>query len=512
MAGNAPPLVIPIKLDAASALAQLQKLEDKHKETARESKKHTDETTAGFSSATVQAASLMATLGGISALKGMMDQFGQATIASTNELKKMAEDFINLRDRARELAAVVGKKGDVQFTQEQLHFGTETGFADPGAAVDYRTAFQGEANQYQGRFKSPEEFAEFEKAAARLGNQYHVPAATMAKVAGMVVRTGPKEGQTSEEMMKRLGGALSTQMAGSGSISELAGQLGRMSGMVGEGNAFKDVGEAAVATRMAAETNLPEAYTWATEMRTGVLDIATDKDQAHAKALGITAETSNFDAIKKLAKAQSESGENMDVFLGKYFKQKRIKDAFRDSIKAYNNNVMTMGMEDVNSRQAGETEAGTKAFFDDPLQGGKLDTEKARLAEKQGEMGTDKAILAPFLTRAKTELADIENDPKWKMATTMMDYVTRPARSMKGQGYSGFEQMELAQAMRDVRKEAEAQGIDTSMAPSITGGKQSDVEHWLAELVKLTRQMRDQAAAATAPKPLAAPVAKPATR
>ena len=247
--------------------------------------------------------------------KQMLDLLSQGAIQASQDLKRMAEEFINLRDRARELAGVLGKPGNIEFTKEQLQFAAETGFGEAGKAVDFRTAFQGEANQYAGRFKTPEEFEKFEKEAARLGNQNNVPPDVMAKIAGMAIRTGPEKGQTSQGQMQRLGGAFKTMMAGSGAIGELAGQLSRMSGLVGPSNAFETMEQAAVSTpHVRGDQPARSAYTWATEQRTGVIELATDKDQDKAKELGITPETTNFQAIKQLSEAQAKSGQNMDVF------------------------------------------------------------------------------------------------------------------------------------------------------------------------------------------------------
>ena len=81
-------------------------------------------------------------------LAKLVDDLSSLTVIEAAELAKMAQEFIALRDRGRELAGVMGKAGDAQFTLEQAQFGAETGFADPGKAVDFRTAFQGEAQQY----------------------------------------------------------------------------------------------------------------------------------------------------------------------------------------------------------------------------------------------------------------------------------------------------------------------------------------------------------------------------
>jgi len=441
--------------------------------------------------------------------KQMLDMLSQGAIQASQDLKRMADEFINLRDSARELAGVLGTPGNIEFTKDQLKFAADTGFADPSKAVDFRTAFQGEANQYAGRFNDPKEFEQFEKEAARLGNQNNVPANVMAKIAGMAIRTGPEQGQTSENQMQRLGGSFKTMMAGSGSIAELAGQLSRMSGLVGKDNAFKTMEEAAVSTRMAAETNLPEAYTTATEIRTGVIELSTDeKKEEKAKELGITPETTNFEAIKKLSDAQKTSGQNMAVFLKNIFPMKKIQDSFRDSIKAYRDGVTALGLKDAAKVTAGQIEAETSKFFVDPLQSGMLATEKAKTNVAEGALGEDRATIAPFMQRAKTKLAPTELSYRRKMANTFMDTTFGWLKGSMGQGYKGFEEMETTVAMRDITRQAQAAGIDTSNPPSITTAPQRDVEHYMADLVRLTKEANDKRNA-QAQRPLAAPAPQP---
>ena len=437
----------------------------------------------------------------------MLDALSQGAVQASQDLKRMAEEFIGLRDRARELAGVLGKPGNIEFTKEQIGFAAETGFANAGKAIDFRTAFQGEAQQYADRFKDAGEFAKFEKEAARLGNQNNVPPDVMAKIAGMVIRTGPKEGQTAESQMQRLGGSFKTMMAGSGAIGELSGQLGRMSGLVGEGNAFKTVEEAAVSTRMAAETNLPEAYTWATEMRQGVIELATDKDQEKAKELGITPETTNFDAIKRLSAAQRASGQNMDVFLSKYFPQKRIRDAFRDSIKAYNNGVMAKGLKDAAAVVPGQIEGETAAYFADPTQGGRLAMEKGRTALAEAQYSEERALVEPQLERARGETVAQRSSPIAKAITAMGE--TGMFRWLKG-GFSGTEGLEYWKAYQNTRQEAEQAGVDVSAVqqPGALAGQRT-LEHAMAQLIMLTKEANDHRARA-ATKPLSAPAPQPA--
>jgi hypothetical protein len=503
------PLEIPLHLNSAQALAELRKLGQVGTEAGKDVEKGAkgaQDSHEGLAGAMRRVNIEMAA---ISMGKQALDALAAGAVQASQDLAKMAQEFIVLRDRGRELAGVLNVKGDTAFTIEQAKFGAETGFADPGKAVDYRTAFQGEANQYAGKFTSPEEFSQFEKEAAKLGNQNNVPADVMAKLAGMVVRTGG-EGQTSADAMKRLGGSFKTMMAGSGAIGELAGQLSRMSGLVGEGKAFGTIEEAATSTRMSAETNLPEAYTQATEMRQGVLELSLDeKSKDKAKELGIDENTGNLDAIKKLSEGQKSSGKSMDAYLMTLFPMKRVRDSFRDAITAYRNNVMTQGLKDAASVQKGETEAGTAAFFADPTQGGKLSMEKGKTALAEAEYSQERALIEPALEQARGETVAQRASPLAKALTGLGNL---PGFNLLKGGMSGTEGLEYWKAYQNTQKQAEEAGVDMSkvVQPGALAGERT-IQHAMAQLILLTKEANEHRQKATA-KPLTAPPPKPAER
>ena len=513
-------LVIPLRLDSDKAMSELRRLGEQGKESGGAVAEGMDKADQSMGNMFADMLKVNVAMEAMSIGGQMLDAVSQGAIKACEDLKRMALEFINLRDRARELAGVLGKPANIQFTKEQVQFAAETGFGDPQKAVDFRTAFQSQASQYVGRFRSEEEYKKFEKEAARIGNQYNVAPHIMAELAGMVVRTGPMQGQTSEEATRALGGAFKTMMVGSGGITELAGQLARMSGLVGEGRAFRNVAEAATATRMAAETNLPEAYTWQTEMRQGVIELATGKKRGSediARRLGITADTTNFEAIKALSEDQAKHPEkNLDLYLREIFPMKRISDAFRDSITAYRRGVMERGLKDAAAVKPGQMEGETAEYFKDPTQPGMLEVEKAKTKAKEAELATDKATIAPYMERAHTELLELEESPAMQSYMNLIDNrVMRWFRGSHQQGYQGYEQLETAKAMGIIRQEAKAAGVDVGQEPSMVGASQSQVEAYMAELVRLTRERLEQAkkqvatAENAAKRPMPAPMPPP---
>lgn len=485
-------LVIPVGIDAHKAMQALRTLGDQAQKTGNDMAGGAKKGEEGFASMAVEVVKANFAMDAIGLGKQALDIVAQGAIQASQDVARMAQEFLNLRDRARELAGVLGKPANIEFTKEQAHFAAETGFADPAEAIAFRTSFQGEANQYASRFKSAEDFEKFEKEAARLGNKYGVSPKEMAELAGMTIRTGAMEGQTSEEAMRRLGAAFKTLSAGSGLMNELAGQLSRMSGLVGPDRAFRNIEEAATHTRASAESNLPEAYTWATEERIGVLHLATKKAE-EGKRLGITAETSNLEAIKKLSQDQEKSGKNLDLYLRELFPLERVAKAFNESITAYRGKVVQKGLEDAAAVKPGEMEKETAGYFADPTQPGMLHVEKARTKVKEAEMATSKATIAAYMERAHTELLEQEKNPNRALIQAI--YESPPmqwARGFKGQGYKGYEQFETERAMGMIQRDAATAGVNVGQAPDILTDSQTKVERWMAQAVQLLQKANEQ--------------------
>jgi len=486
-----PTLMIPLEIKGNEALAELRKLQTEGEKTGEALADGAKTAEGGFGSMTASILASNAAMQAIGVGKQMLDALSQGAIEASREMKKLAEDFIGLRDRARELAGIMGKPGTSDFTVEQFKFAAETG-TTPEAALGFRTAFQGEAAQYASRF-APGQFEEFETQAATYGGQMRLDPAIMAKLAGTVIRTGAKQGQTSEEAMKTLGGAFRTLQAGSGDNPTLAAQLARSSGMVGPENAYENLGEAATAVRMQAETDQSEAYTRMTEMRQGVIELATKPKMAgEAAELGVTPQTTNPEMIKKLSAAQEKSGKNIDVFLAGLFPEKRVRDAFRDNIRAYRGGVMEKGMADVAAVQPGETEAAAAEYLANPEEAGALQKAQAEGKLEEAQRAQERVRIAPLLQKAHNQLAPAEATPQAKMAAGLLD--TAPVRwlsGLRGQGYEGvFERAEMGRAVQIGVEEARASGVDPGQVPGVglSGASSQEVVHFLSRLVQLTEE------------------------
>src|SRR5262245_9841770 len=138
-------LVIPLRIDSGQVNAELKKIANQGQQTgddvAKGAKKAEDshnELAAALRRVNMESMAL-------SAGRQALDALAEGAVKASEELKRMAMNFVDLRDRARELAGVMNQKGNNQFTMEQLQFAYDTGFADPQKALDFRTAFQGEA-------------------------------------------------------------------------------------------------------------------------------------------------------------------------------------------------------------------------------------------------------------------------------------------------------------------------------------------------------------------------------
>ena len=133
---------------------------------------------------------------------------------------------------------------------------------------------------------------------------------------------------------------------------------------------------------------------------------------------------------------------------------------------------MATGLKDAAAVQKGQIESETAAFFADPLQGGMLSMEKAGTNLEEAELGEDRATIAPYMQRAKTNLAALEANPMAKTWTARSMRCRAGGAVPRAWDTKGFEQAETASAMGEIRRQAEAAGIDTSAAPSVATGSQ----------------------------------------
>jgi hypothetical protein len=124
MAGKAPPLVIPIELDGAKALAMLKQLGATGQQT-------TSTLTSGAQGASAQFASLTSTLMGVSSGLEIAQKAWQAVAAvfeAINEqarlghewIKKQVEGFNDLREAMRQIAALKGEPSSTKQTLDEL--------------------------------------------------------------------------------------------------------------------------------------------------------------------------------------------------------------------------------------------------------------------------------------------------------------------------------------------------------------------------------------------------------
>lgn len=509
MTGGKPELVIPVKWDIAEALMQLRGLEAQGKQATAETAKGARGAEDAHKSLADSILGVNLQMQAMSVGKQAIDAVGQSAVEAANRVEEMAQRFISLRDRARELAGVMGQKGDLGFAREQIQFAADVGMT-PEQAVQFRGAFQGEAQQYKGRFQKGQ-YEEFEKLAAQYANQMGLPADVAAKIAGMAVRTGATEGQTASGTLARLGAAFKTMQAGSGDNPVLAGQLAQMSGMVGPENAFPSLEEAAVSVRVAAETNQSEAYTKASEIRQGVVELTTsDKHEADARALGITATSTNLDAVKALSEAQEKSGEPVDVFLKRYFNQIRIRNAFRDFIRAYRGGVVSQGRADA-VMAPGEIERGVADYLADPSQAGMLAQERARTQLAEAGYSEERALVEPYLEHARGTTVAQRNSRFARFMENVRGVIPFADTYGKSGGWEGTEALEYWTAYRDVRGQAQQAGANVSgINPGWTASQQ-ELTHAIAELVRLTREANEQRRRPDR-QPLSAPPPNPATR
>lgn len=433
--------------------------------------------------------------------KQMLTSMAQGAVEAGQELRKMAEDFIGLRDRARELAGIMGGKATSAFTTEQLQFAAATGMTGDDA-LKFRAAFQGEAQQYKGRFAEGQ-FGEFEKTAAQYAQQMGLGANEAAKLAGNVIRSGPKEGATAGDLTKTLGQAFAIVQGGSGDNPILAKQLAETNAsMVGDSGPFRNIQDAAVGVRMMAEANQSEAFTTLQAMQRGLTGLAAGKGKGDkagmGEKLGVGFDTSLLEGVAKLDEAQAASGVGMEQFLTSIFANQHERQGFAVAIKARRGGVEGAARSDAEKVKAGDVEAGVKNYLEDPDQPGALNVSRARTALKEAELSQDKVKIAALLQDATTEITERKTKAGVKGVNKVLDY-TPFGWAKNAAGYKDSEealQYEEAQTLGE--KRAKAAGVDMSQEPAPAMGltgivERTVLERHLARLVELTEAAQKKA-------------------
>lgn len=263
----------------------------------------------GLDRATTNVGAAMLTLSvGRTTINGITEAFAKAKANAD----AMAEKTLATVAGLRALASVAGRKPDETFGSEVLKFGVQTGLGAQRAAR-FQESFLGRAQIVKGKTIAdqaapgggPSEFDKFMVSAGKLATAKDIPDEVAADLAGGVLKVEnfKAKGQGADEATSRLMGAMKILDAGSGKMAILGPQLNKaIAELTSEdklAGVFRNVGEAAVATSVAAEHDPGEAGTMVSRTSIALRDFEDKDKKAFFKRAGITERDSFLEAIKK---------------------------------------------------------------------------------------------------------------------------------------------------------------------------------------------------------------------
>lgn len=451
--------------------------------------------------------SISAAAAGFTALaigKHVLSDMAQGAVDASHHLAAMTRELIELRDRGREVATIMGRDPDIKFTREQLEFAAETG-QRPDEAQTFRSAFRGAAQQYADRF-AVGQFEAFEVDAAKLATAKRVAPDQAARLSGI---TAGKLGQgaTSRQALTMLAQAFEVLEGGSGEIPVLAGQLGEIAASaVGPGMQYKSLRDAAIAVRVQAEANPQEARTNVIGMRQGILDMTPEQ----RKRLGIDLTTPEEQIARILDARQRASGLTMDEFLKDTgFTDVRAARGWAIAInQGVRGGIYAAGNRTADQFNLGKYQSRVDRFFTDPSQPGMLRREEARTRLAESKLAEPGALAAPFLEQARQELTPWRANSLFEAGQRLAEWMTPSGWTA---GLRGFEDLgqanEYGIAIRKAQDTARQRGLSV---PEYSGTTRQSAEAYLSTIARGISELNDRMSKALNPPMDGRPQAPPA--
>lgn len=456
--------------------------------------------------------------------KKIFDGIRDSAAESHREISKIAAEVLKVRDAGRELAGVMGKKADFSFTKDQLKFGAMTG-QNPNETREFRTSFQGEAQQFKDRF-APGEFEKYEIGVARMQVKEMIDPAEAGALGAQGIRTMPKGAKNlkASDVLGNTEQGFGILQAGSGSNPVLSRQLSKIiAGGVGEGEFFRDEKQAAVAIRTQAQYSAQNSGMHLQAIQRGIDQL----DPKERMRLGLTDGQDYFQSMDAINAAYQKSGSrNLNKFLmDSGFSDERTRRGMRTHInEGINGGVISAGFKDAANFNAADYEAGLKSFFKDTDQAGSLRVAegKTRL-EAAGAAGvSQKASIAAFLEEGKAETEAKRLDASAAKARWLGGYFTPAGLISERMGFeSSDELLQYSGAVSVAERRARQAGVKlpgpSYNQPNALGipafelaGKEgtekylADIAKSIAEVAAMTKEANAQRAkvAEPAPKPL----------
>lgn len=250
-------------------------------------------------------------LAGIGAAVGGIKLVASALNEARRNAAELGKGTLGFLGSIRAVASVAGRRPDQQFASEIQEFGAKTGLGGEGAA-QFLESFLGRAQIVKGRNLGDKEFGDYSEAAAKIAVAKGLPNEVAGDLFGGVLKTENfrAKGQGAKEATARAVSAIKILDAGSGKLPILGPQLNElMATLASESElegVFRNAGEAAVATSVAAEANPQEAATMVARTAEALRDFEDKDKAAFFKRAGITDRDTFPEAIQKANKVIGE--------------------------------------------------------------------------------------------------------------------------------------------------------------------------------------------------------------
>jgi hypothetical protein len=249
---------------------------------------------------------------GIAKLISLVGDLGQAFTAAGEKSKALTKGFVDQRDQLGELATLMGKQADNNFTLDFAKFNASTGMR-PDEGKAFLTELYNSGAQYEGKTISSNEFKQYGVQTGQLAVARQIRPDIVGDVAGSVLGFTDfnKYGDNAaEEATGKVNSALATLGRGKGDNSVLARQFSMLSSSsLNEDDlkgTFTDSDEVAAVVSIAAEKHDAQAAELA-KMAGRALRGFDKKQGALLKKAGVTPGVKFIPAMAKInAVAQEE--------------------------------------------------------------------------------------------------------------------------------------------------------------------------------------------------------------
>lgn len=492
-----PDLVIPLRLDIAEALRQLQKLE-------ADGKKGGDKLKEGFDEAGTSAKTLGDRIGDVLSHQGYQMLKDAAMLAaqgfkeSADYVREISKEYVVLRETLQQVAALTGKQNSGTFTSDQARAAEQAGLK-PEEWVKFQENFQSYAGAYlegDQRKLSDGDAVKYQQRLATFAKARGIPADQVAQLGGGILQFSPGM-TTADDAMAALGRQFKTLERAPTPVSQLLPQMTRI---MAQGASGEDTSQllGIMSEAMPGEEG--------TGVENTLKAIQTAILKGKAGEIGVTKDMNPLQRIKAAAQNlvdRQDRGEDVDKVMADFFPDLREMRGIKGFM---NRGIRARGFERTAGYAAETPDDFTQQASNEYLESdaGRYAREQAGLARAKVERGEQYKELEEAKVRAEKELTaegrfeNVEGPDLLRYSTSF---------------YRGSRRDQMIQERAYYNAQEAAGDLDPDGGKNGTFPFTTEQNMNLAILDELKKANAMRAAAGkNVPAPLSAPPARPATR